>query len=206
MKGLMEQALGDAWAQLPPALQAHHLPGATLDVGCLDIDYPAAMQPLLSILSRLGALVRRRGRDVATQVAKSTVGGRQRWRRTMRYPDGRTLRFDSTWELLPGGVLREWVNPWLALEMKPVVVGRELHLHGVRFVARLGRLELGIPEALALGHTTIVERAVDAHHFAMDFRLIHPLFGQVFRYAGTFRADAGNVASDAPRRAGPPRT
>lgn len=45
---------------------------------------------------------------------------------------------------------------------------------------------LTLPEWIALGHTTIVEEALDDSHFAMDFRLTHPLFGQVFRYAGKF--------------------
>ena len=50
----------------------------------------------------------------------------------------------------------------------------------------IGLDQLPIPEWLALGHTTIVEEAVDESQFRMDFRLTHPLFGQVFRYAGIF--------------------
>jgi hypothetical protein len=141
MKSLMQQALGDAWDQLPHSLQAHYLPGATLDIGHLDVEYPAFMQPVLFVLSHLGALVRRRARAVQTRVEKS-------------------------------------------------MVGQQLHYRGVRFVARVGCRTLHIPEWLALGHTTIVERAIDEHHFAMDFRLVHPVFGQVFRYSGTFRANA----------------
>jgi len=34
----------------------------------------------------------------------------------------------------------------------------------------------------------IVEQAVDERRFAMDFRLTHPLFGEVFRYSGEFGA------------------
>jgi hypothetical protein len=39
-----------------------------------------------------------------------------------------------------------------------------------------------------LGYTTIKEEAIDEAHFKMDFRLTHPLWGQVFRYSGTFKA------------------
>ncbi len=190
MKSLMQQALGDAWDQLPRSLQAHYLPGTTLDIGHLDVEYPAFMQPVLFVLSHLGALVRRRARAVRTRVEKSMVGERQHWRRTLRYPDGQELRFDSVWEPGPAGHVVEFVNPWLGLQMQPFVVGQQLHYRGVRFVARVGRRTLHIPEWLALGHTTIVERAIDEHHFAMDFRLLHPVFGQVFRYSGTFRANA----------------
>jgi len=47
---------------------------------------------------------------------------------------------------------------------------------------------LPVPEWRLLGRTSIVEEAVDATHFVMDFRLTHPLFGQVFRYSGEFEA------------------
>jgi hypothetical protein len=192
MKSLMEQALGDAWDQLPPALHAHYLPGKTRDVGQLDVEFPAFMQPVLAILSRLGALVRRRGKAVQTSVEKSVVGKQQHWHRTLRYSDGQILHFNSVWELAPDGHLVEYVNPWLGLQMKPFVVGGQLHYEGVRFVVRAGRWALHIPEWATLGHTTIVERALDEHHFAMDFRLTHPVFGQVFRYSGTFRSNAGS--------------
>jgi Domain of unknown function (DUF4166) len=195
MKSLMQQALGDAWDQLPPALQSHYLPGKTLDVGHLDVEYPAYMQPALFVLSRLGALVRRRGKAVQTSVGKSVVDKRLHWHRTLRYSDGQTLHFNSVWELGPNGHVVEFVNSWLGLQMHPYVVGRQLHYRGVRFVARVGHWVLHIPEWLLLGHTTIEERALDDHHFAMDFRIVHPVLGQLFRYSGTFRANAVSSSS-----------
>lgn len=72
--------------------------------------------------------------------------------------------------------------------MAPYVVGDKLHYRGVRFVAKIGAVTIPIPEWLTLGHATIFEEALDDTHFAMDFRLTHPLFGQLFRYSGTFEA------------------
>ena len=43
-----------------------------------------------------------------------------------------------------------------------------------------------IPESMVLGHIAIVERDLSGNDFAMDFRLTHPVLGQIFRYAGTF--------------------
>ncbi|MEY4751936.1 MAG: hypothetical protein RIQ60_4150 [Pseudomonadota bacterium] len=188
MNSLMQQALGQTWDQLPPALQAHYQSDTSVDIGSLDVDYPWFMQPLLSVLSRLGALVRRRGKAVHTRVEKTAEGESQHWRRTLQYADGQTLHFNSRWELTSDGQVVEYVNRWLGLQMRPVVVGEQLHYRGVCFVARLGRRTLHIPEWAALGHTTIVESAIDDHHFAMDFRLTHPLLGEVFRYSGTFKA------------------
>jgi hypothetical protein len=72
--------------------------------------------------------------------------------------------------------------------MAPHVEDGRLHYRGIRFVAKLGPVLIPIPEWMALGHTTIMEEAIDDTHFAMDFRLTHPLLGQVFRYSGKFEA------------------
>ncbi|KAB2915881.1 MAG: DUF4166 domain-containing protein [Dechloromonas sp.] len=191
MKSLMQTALGADWQQLPPALQTHYRFGTTIDDGYMDIEYPRFMQPCLSLLHAIGALVDRGGRQIATVVDKQVVGERQYWRRRMTYPDGRVIRFNSFWVAAGGNQLIEFVNPLLGLQMAAHVEDGRLHYRGVRFVVKLGHLLLPIPEWLVLGHTSIVEEALDESRFRMDFRITHPLFGQVFRYAGEFTAKAG---------------
>lgn len=188
MKSLMQTALGADWDKLPPALQTHYRFGKTIDHGRMDIEYPRFMQPYLSTLRIFGALIDRSGRNVPTVVEKSVVGERQYWRRTITYPDGKMMHFNSFWIAAGGRQMIEFVNPVLGLQMAVHVEDNKLHYRGVRFVAKLGRWLLPIPEWLVLGHTTITEHALDDAHFAMDFRLTHPLLGQVFRYAGEFEA------------------
>jgi hypothetical protein len=189
MISLMQRALGDDWHKLPPALQAHYRCGTKTDKGCMDIEYPRFMQPYLSLLRLFGALVHRRGEDVTTVVEKSVVGERQHWCRTLTYPDGNIVRFDSFWVSAGDNQLIEFVNPVLGLQMTVHVADGRLHYRGVRLVAKLGRWLLPIPEWLVLGHTTIVEEAVDDGHFVMDFRITHPFAGQVFRYSGRFETE-----------------
>ena len=50
----------------------------------------------------------------------------------------------------------------------------------------LGKRKVSNSGEWVLGHTSIVESALSEYDFAMDFRLTHPIFGQVFRYAGIF--------------------
>jgi hypothetical protein len=191
MKSLMQRALGDDWHKLPPALQAHYRFGTTTDTGHMDIEYPRFMQAYLSVLRVFGALIDRGGQQVSTVVEKCMVGDRQYWRRTITYSDGQIVHFNSFWIHTGGNQLIEFVNPVLGLQMAAHVEDGRLHYRGVRFVAKLGRLLLPIPEWLALGHTSIVEEALDENHFAMDFRVTHPLLGEVFRYSGEFKADIG---------------
>lgn len=188
MKSLMQNALGNDWNKLPPALQAHYCHGATTDTGHMNIEYPRFMQPYLSVLRLFGALVNRSGRLIPTVVEKSVVGERQYWRRTIHYPDGKLIEFNSFWIPATGNQVIEFVNPILGLKMAAQVKDGQLHYQGVSFVVKLGAMLLPVPEWLVLGRTTIVEEAVDDTHFAMDFRITHPLFGQVFRYSGEFEA------------------
>ncbi len=194
MKSLMQRALGNDWEKLPPALQAHYQPGMTTDTGHMDIEYPQCMQVYLSMLRVFGALINRSGRHVPTVVEKRIVGDRQYWRRTITYPDGKAVCFNSFWVSAGSDQLVEFVNPVLGLQMAVRVEDGKLRYRGVRFVAKLGRLLIPIPEWMVLGHTSIVEEALDDTHFAMDFRLTHPLLGQVFRYSGVFEStSAGSV-------------
>jgi hypothetical protein len=201
--GLMQRALGAQWDELPPALKAHYAGPASVDVGALDVEYPRFMQPAVDALHWLGALVNRRGTAVPTLVEKWFDGERQHWRRTLRYADGKQVFFASHWVHAGGNELIEYVNRFLGLCMAVHVADGALHYAGRYFVLRIGRWLVKLPEAAALGHTVIVERALDAERFSMDFRLIHPLFGQIYRYSGVFTtrlSAAPETALDAGRR------
>lgn len=195
MKSLMQCALGDDWRKLPPALQAHYRVGTTIDTGHLDIEYPRFMQPYLGLLRLFGALINRPGRNVSTVVEKSVLGKRQVWRRTITYADQQIVHFNSFWVHAGCNELIEFVNPVLGLQMAVHVEDGRLCYRGVRFVAKVGRWLLPIPEWLALGHTTIVEAALTDTRFAMDFRVTHSLLGQVFRYSGEFETQQEEGAS-----------
>ncbi|HFE47963.1 MAG TPA: DUF4166 domain-containing protein [Chromatiaceae bacterium] len=184
---LMQRALGADWDRLAPALRKHYQHGDNTDTGKLDIAYPRFMQPCLSILRLFGALVDRRGERIPTSVAKRMEGDTQYWRRSIRFPDGRVVLFKSRWQYAGDSELIEYVNAFLGLRMRVRVKAGGLYYEGRHYVLKLGRMLLPIPEWLVLGHTTIEEKALDDERFRMDFRLRHPWFGQVFRYAGEFR-------------------
>lgn len=186
MTSLMQLALGGDWEKLPESLKIHYQLGPNVDIGYLDVSFPGWMKPYLWLLHLLGALLTRSGRKLPTRVAKDVITGRQNWRRTIVFPDGETAIFNSFWVSSGGNRLIEFVNPVMGLEMAVGVEGDELRYKGLRYVLKLGRLVISLPEWLILGHTTIVERGLSTGSFEMDFRLTHPLLGEVFRYAGIF--------------------
>ncbi len=186
---LMQQALGEQWQQLPASLQAHYQQTSNKDIGTLDIEYPRYMQPYLSFMRLLGALVNQQGKAVPATVEKWMDGDIQQWKRSISFPNGKTVFFKSHWVHAGGNELIEYVNSFMGLRMAVTVEKGQLHYSGKHYVMKMGSFLLPIPEWLILGHTTIVETAINDNEFTMDFRLRHPWFGQVFRYAGKFTTE-----------------
>lgn len=191
MKSLVQSALSEDWNKLPAVLQGHYRHGDLNEQGHMDVEYPRLMQIYLNVLRLSGALVNRRGKNLATSVEKFHKNGRQIWKRTIIYPDGKIVYFNSFLVSAGDNQLIEFVNPLLGLQMSVHASDSMVHYSGVRFVVKLGSVLVPIPEWLVLGHTSIKESAIDESHYSMDFRLTHPIFGQIFRYSGVFKIDAG---------------
>jgi Domain of unknown function (DUF4166) len=184
---LMQKALSEQWHQLPPALQAHYQHQTNTDVGNLSIEYPSHMQPYLSLLHAMGALINRRGKNIATTVEKHTQGHIQHWKRSIFFSNNDIVYFKSFWVHDKNNELIEYVNAFIGLIMAVHVKNNQLHYEGRNFVIKLGKFLIPIPEWLILGHTTITETALNENEFEMDFRLKHPIFGEIYRYSGRFK-------------------
>ena len=188
-KSIMQQVLGEQWQQLPPALRAHYTPHDNKDVGTLDIEYPRYMQLYLNLIYKFGALFNRRGENIPTIVQKRMDGKAQHWKRTIRFQSDKTIIFQSHWEYAGSNELIEYVNPFMGLHMAANVNQGKLYYRGISLILKIGPIRIPVPEWLFLGHTTIVETAIDETHFAMDFKLQHPVFGMIYRYTGVFHTE-----------------
>lgn len=186
VNNIMQQALAKQWQALPETLKAHYNDKANTDIGILTIEYPAWMQLFLNVLYMMGALLNRKGNQIQASVVKEMKGNVQLWSRTITFDDGKKVYFKSHWSYAGNNKLIEYVNPVLGLCMSVEVKENVLHYNGEYYVIKLGKLMLRIPEWLLLGHTTIEEKEVESGYFTMDFRLNHPLFGQIYRYSGKF--------------------
>lgn len=192
---LMQRALGEQWHELPIGLQQHYSQrddGSSDEQGWLTISYPRWMQWPLTIMHYFGALLNKAGNEAPTQVSKHMDGDIQRWARIIDYPDGTRMTFDSYVTYSGGNTLTEHVNRLLALRMAVSVRDGKLYYEGRGYVLKLGKLELVIPEWLALGYNHIEEEALADDCFRMNFWLRHPLFGELFRYQGEFNILSGN--------------
>jgi hypothetical protein len=183
---IMQQALGDQWQLLPVALRSHYQLNANTDTGFLDISYPRFMQWPLNFLRLFGVLINRCEDAVPVTVNKHMSGHSQYWYRHINFQNGQCMKFKTKWVYAQNNEVIEYVNPLLGLRMSVSVINKQLHYTGKCFVLKLWHLLIPIPEWLLLGHTQIVEVAINDSEFAMDFSLNHPVFGWLFRYKGVF--------------------
>ncbi len=187
---LMQQALGEQWDQLPQALKAHYNnseSGENIAEGELTIDFPNFMQLPLNAMRLIGALVNKKGINIPTKVERVMDDGVQYWHRSIHYPDGSQVAFKSrfTYDAKRNEFI-EYTNRFLGLKMKVFVEDEVLHYESCGYVFKLASLKIPLPEWLALGHASIIESAISESEFEMDFRLKHPIFGEIFTYIGKF--------------------
>jgi len=112
-------------------------------------------------------------------------GNQLHWKRHIQLPDGREMTFNSRWEAAGDHAIIEYVNAFMGVKMQ-LQVADGLVYEGVHLVLKLGLIRLLLPEWLLLGHSHIVEKALDEDHFHMEFHLQHPLLGRLYRYRGYF--------------------
>lgn len=190
-KSIMQTAVGSQWDELPQELKKHYLEnnnGENNAEGWLSIDFPWFMKIPLSILRLFGALVNKKGKKLPTSVHRVTVSGEQRWHRQINFPDGKTVVFNSVVYYSKENEIIEYINSVLGMKMKVFAEGNTLRYESNGYIIKLWKLKIPYPEFLALGHASIVESESEkAGLFDMDFRLKHPLFGELFSYKGQFK-------------------
>lgn len=187
----MRQVLGEQWQRLPKPLQAHYTndkQGENRAEGHLTIDYPWWMQWLLNGLRLFGALVNRRGNDLPTQVVCKVQNGQQNWHRTIQFPDGKQIHFESHFILQKErNELIEFTSPFLGIRVNLHVDEQgKLHYESNAYVLKLGKYLIPISDRWLLGRAYIVEMANNDGSFNMDFQMRHAILGGVFSYRGRF--------------------
>ena len=112
-KSLMQEALGDATGSScrlgfnPITLRARPpISGTWMGISSVHAAVPVGAGQD----GRAGAA---QGRQVPTTVVKTVVGKRQVWLRTLQFPNGPVVQFNSFWVLHGDNQLIEYVNPWL---------------------------------------------------------------------------------------------
>lgn len=191
---LLKQVLGASWDKLSPVIRHHYdVPNSQTNrcvvTGEMEIDYPWFLTPMIKIIGFFGGLIDIKGQQVATQVEKwvEPESGLLYWRRSMKTLDGQQAIFASKMEYRGENELVESINAHLGLRLKVSENNGDLVYRSNGHVLKLAGLSLIIPDWLVLGHATIIEHALTADSFRLEFVIRHPLWGESYRYGGVFK-------------------
>lgn len=188
MTSPVKLALKHCWDDLPPALQAHYrVDNSKLhtESGHLSVEYPFWLQWPLNLVVRFGILVNQREQQVPTTVQRELRDGVEYWQRQLAFSK-KPASFSSHTIYHQDDTIIEFPNRLLGLRMKLSWSDNTLRYDSDGYVLNVAERYLRIPDWLTLGKASIEERALTDTRFEMDFRIRHPLLGEVFRYSGVF--------------------
>jgi hypothetical protein len=89
-------------------------------------------------------------------------------------------------EYQKGNEIIEYIGCGFGLYLKLTVENNKLVYRSNRHLWQIGSLRIPIPDVLFLGHATITETAISEDEFELDFKIVHALFGETYRYGGSF--------------------
>jgi hypothetical protein len=199
---LIQQALGDDWHKLPLVIQNHYRlkqgkQTQNIVTGTMHINFPAFVKPILIIVRMMGGLIDLKGENMSARVEKwlrQDTPNSLFWKRSIEAPNGKHTVFASRMEYQQGNELIEYIGGGFGLRLKLTVENNKLVYRSNGHLWQLGKVRIPIPDVLFLGHATITETAISENQFELDFKIIHPLFGETYHYGGVFQPDKLGVA------------
>ncbi|WP_185983195.1 DUF4166 domain-containing protein [Aureimonas mangrovi] len=208
---IFQTVLGKAWHDLGEVIRRHYFlrpfgEDAITVRGTMDEVEHSAIAALLIPLARVfGALVPYKGRDVPIEVHYATRPDDEAlyWDRVFHFEGRPPFHFRSRMEHAGRGQVIEFVRFGVGTRLRVSAKNGVLVFHDEGYVWRLFGINVPIPLGLLLGRAYIEERPVNHDTFTMRMDLVHPLFGEIFRYSGRFKLDEPAARSES-RAPSPP--
>jgi hypothetical protein len=210
-KPVFQEVLGEDWHHLGEIVRRHYFLRAFSDdyicvKGTMHEVWHSAVARLLIPFARIfGALVPYRGTEVPIEVHYNAQpnDGTIHWNRVFHFAGRPPFHFRSHMEHAGGNSVIEFVRFGVGMRLKVTAEDGALVFRGEGYIWRLFGVDVPLPIGLILGRAYIEERPVDAQNFSMRMTLTHPLFGELFRYSGSFAlGDESAALSGAPDDAG----
>lgn len=195
---VFQAVLGPQWQALGEVIRRHYFLRPYSDdritvSGVMHEVHHNWLARLMMPFARIaGALVPYRGRDVPIDVHYDCRpdDGNIYWNRVFRFDGRPPFHFRSHMEQTGPGQVIEFVRLGIGLRLRVSAEDGALVFRDAGYVWRLFGLDVPLPVGLLLGRAYVEERPVDAERFSMKMHLRHPLFGEVFRYSGSFSVPA----------------
>lgn len=191
---VFEQVLGDDWDKLGSIIQRHYfLRPFSNDYICVkgtmnEVHHSAFAKLLIPMARIFGALVPYRGKDAPIEVHYTARpdDATIHWDRVFHFPGRPPFHFRSHMEQIGPRRVIEFVRFGVGMKLRVTAEDGALVFRDEGYIWRLFGMDVPLPMSLLMGSAYIEERPVDEDNFSMRMTLIHPLFGQLFRYEGNF--------------------
>jgi len=191
-KPVFQAVFGDQWEDLPVVMKKHYAPRAgSRDMvrvsGHLDVKVAWFMR----VAARLtGMLVPYSGNKVPVTVTFTSPDNHSfHLDRVFRFAGRKPLRFRSRMEHIGGNELIEFMRFGIGWKLACHWDGAKVILDHRGYVWRLFGVTIPVPLAWVIGKGYAEEVPLSDECFSMWTHSHHPLFGQVFGYAGSFRIE-----------------
>ncbi len=185
---------GASWSDLPPVLHKHYANRPfSHDVVTVEGMMEVAVSPLARILSPLlrvaGALVPYEGENIPVTVHfRSEPDSRAFcFDREFRFPGKPPYHFRSRMEPIGGNEVIEYMGLGIGWRAAYTYGGGKVSLTHKGYVWRIFGIRIPLPLELLLGKGSAEEKALDDTTFRMKMDIVHPWFGEVYRYGGEFK-------------------
>ncbi len=198
---IFQHVLGADWDKLGTIIKRHYFlrpfSGDYICVkGTMHTVHHRVIAKLLIPFARVfGALVPFRGKDVPIEVHYSAPLDKPslHWDRVFHFAGRAPYHFRSYMiETGPHQVI-EFVRFGIGMKLRVTAEDGALVFRDEGYIWRIAGIDVPLPMGLLMGTAYVEERPVNEDQFSMCMTLTHPLFGQLFRYDGTF--ELGEISS-----------
>ena len=190
---IFQSVFGDAWTTLPPVMQKRYANrpysrDKVVVVGLLDVEHRSVLRLLAPLYRLLGTVPMETASQVPVTVNfESDENSKSfHFNRVFHFP-GKPYAFRSRMLQVNGADLVEIMRFGVCWCLRYAWEDGKVKLHHRGYALHWFGHFIPVPLHWLLGRGEAEEIALDDHNFAMNVVMIHPLFGQLYRYHGQFR-------------------
>jgi hypothetical protein len=191
---VFQQILGAEWHSLGEVIQRHYfLRPYSNDTVCIsgtmnEIYHSRFAKLLIPFGLLFGAVVPYNAKDVPVDVDYKASKHNKNiyWDRAFSIKAGKRFHFRSHMEHQSGNDVIEFVRFGVGMRLKVSAEGGAIVFRDHGYIWRILNVDLPIPVGLIFGKAYVEERPAGGDTVRMKMELMHPLFGLLFRYHGTF--------------------
>lgn len=191
---IFKNIFGASWNDLPVVMKRHYANrpfSSDMGVveGVMDVESSKLGRLMAPFFKMTGTLVPYEGKGVAATVefSSSPTSDGFQFKRIFHFPNEKPYIFKSVMMPMGGNEMAEVMRFGLCWRSAFIWTGTKVILEHRGYGAYLFGKYIPLPMGLLMGKGYADETPIDDDSFAMSMKIVHPIWGMVFGYSGTFK-------------------